>query len=126
MAKKATRPSPTDLPGAKPKAKHRARLPVKMEAPTITPPPALPDAPEITMTPAVSMEPEEISVSVPFVEVPTGSYVRRRHDLLLTSAQAKRLKGIQLGLELEAEELENGKFVSTPTHAVMWLIENTE
>jgi len=61
--------------------------------------------------------------SVPFIDGVQG-YCRRRVDVTLTGSQAERLKGILQGLETQNAKLENGRYVTTPMHAIQWVLEN--
>lgn len=96
----------------------------------------VPQPPEIVTAEATQAEPTEetvtetktvqshvLTISVPFIEGLEG-YSRRRVDVTLSGKQAKALKGIQQGLESKDAQLESGRFVSTPLHAIQWMLEN--
>lgn len=121
MAKKATRQqtnplSANDLPGVSDSGSVPA-APVYVA----TPPTPAPKVATVTKTVTSTV----LTISVPFISGITG-YARTRIDISLSGVQAQRLKGIQMGLESKSARLANGRFVSTPMHAMQWLIENAE
>ena len=66
-----------------------------------------------------------MTVDVPFLNWETG-FIRRRLDCSLTHEQARKLKGIQLGLETREARLQNGKYVNNSVDALRWILENVE
>lgn len=85
-----------------------------------TPPPKVEDKQEPKRNASTV---REMEVGVPFLAGIEG-YKRRRLDMKLNGSQAEKVRGIQMGLEASGAKLENGRFVSTPTHAVLWILEN--
>lgn len=67
----------------------------------------------------------DMTVEMPFLVWKEG-FLRRRLDCVLTNEQARKLKGIQLGLESQEAQLQNGKYVANPVDALRWLLENVE
>ncbi len=78
---------------------------------------------EQAIQPTLEVSRSTLSVTVPYLQGVEG-YCKRRVDVGLTATQAKKLKGIMQGLEQVEATLENGRTVSTPLHAIQWMIEN--
>lgn len=74
-------------------------------------------------TQTVSVRSSVLTCSVPYIDSLHG-YKRRRVDIRLTGNQAEKLKGILMGLEAKDAQLENGRYVTSPVHAIQWIIEN--
>ena len=113
MAKKrsqATTIKASDLPGVESNC--------ESESQTTTP------VDESTTSSVMTVESRVLTCSVPFLRL--AGYSRRRVDVTLTGSQAEKLKGIQAGLEARDEKLESGRFVTSPLHAIQWMIENAE
>lgn len=66
---------------------------------------------------------EILTLSIPSMQWKAG-YIRKRFDLALNGRQAQRLRQVQMGLEQQEAQLENGRYVSTQVDAIRWLLEN--
>ena len=73
----------------------------------------------------VTVEQSVIRCEMPVV-VGVEGYCRKRVDLKLNAANATKLKQITQGLENQDAKLQNGRYVSSPMHALTWMIENAE
>lgn len=74
------------------------------------------------VTVATSITHRSITCSVPFIEGLTG-YARTRIDSRFPRRIAEKLKGIQQGLENENAQLSDGRYVSSPTHTIEYIID---
>lgn len=79
--------------------------------------------PEVSAPPQDLTQLVEILVPV-FAGEWNGFSGSRRVDLKMTREMARKLRRIQLGLEQQDAKLRSGRIVSTPSHALIWLIEN--
>lgn len=107
-------PSVADLPLAEPPAADAVEQETTAVEPVPEPEPEIPvvESPTITTS----------TIKVPRMNAPIG-YARNQVSCKLNGSQAEKLKTIQLGLEAKGTKLANGRHVSTPYHAIVWMIE---
>lgn len=67
-----------------------------------------------------------LTLEIPSCAIPQSGYVARRADVRLTRSQAATLRGITRGLQDSGATLANGRYVTTATHAIQWVLENAE
>lgn len=67
-----------------------------------------------------------LTLEIPSCSIPQSGYVARRADVRLTRSQAATLRGITRGLQDSESTLANGRYVTTATHAIQWILENAE
>lgn len=67
-----------------------------------------------------------LTLEIPSCAIPQAGYVARRADVRLTRSQAATLRSITRGLQDAEATLANGRYVTTATHAIQWVLENAE
>lgn len=96
--------------------------------------PTLPSIEQQVPEVEIEQEPESLSaemrqavgmIEVPMIDgVPSG-YINRTIKLQgMSRRQSLALRAILLGLEAQDAKLANGRMVSRPAHALLWLLEN--
>jgi len=61
-------------------------------------------------------------VEIPFSTI-GGGVIRKRVDCTFNRTQAEQLRQVRAALEAAEAKLANGKLVSSPMHAVQWILE---
>lgn len=64
------------------------------------------------------------TVEAPVMVLDDGGYAQRFVQLRLNEKQARKLRGLQLGLEENNAKLEDDRYVNCPLDAVRWFLEN--
>lgn len=82
----------------------------------------IPQKDEEAATVATAITQKSITCSVPFIDGLTG-YSKTRVDSRFPRRIANKLKGIQQGLENDNAQLADGRYVSSPTHAIEYIID---
>jgi len=63
-------------------------------------------------------------VEAPVMTLDDGGYAQRFIQLRLNEKQARKLRGLQLGLEENNAKLEDDRYVNSPLDTVRWVLEN--
>lgn len=71
-----------------------------------------------------SVKPDTVMIELPLL--PIEGYVRKRVDVTFTSAEAHALKSVKNALEAKSAQLSNGKYVTSVSDAVRWIVQQIE